>query len=566
MTQDEVRGTARTFRPSVSVLALGVAAMVFILATFTTMAVDRHRGLLGDAHLQNERLADSLEEHTKGTLRLAALTLVATAERLGREGADLAPFDPGFDSFLAALAARAPALAGIRVLDREGRYLHSHPGRPKAAIEVGDSDYFQAARTGRKGVFVGAPTVSRVNGEWVLPLSLRREGPDGGFAGVVVVVVRLAEFTGLFEAVRSRPNGSVGLFRRDDGMLLARVPVDAAMLGRLYADGPLFREHLPKAPRGSYLQVVATDQTLRQASYRAATEQGVVIGVSTAYDDVMAEWWNHLLVLVLVGGPLLLATAWATWRLYRELQHRERVERLLAYRSADLELANEELRQVARMSAHHLQEPLRTILSYSQLLVRRLGADGESGEGAEYVTFIGNGVTRMKGLLSALQRYLSLEREGGTSERVALGEVLDEVTDRMGPVLAAAAIAVEHGDLPLVIGSRDQFATLFTNLIESASAHHARSKPLSISVAAARRNDQWELTVTDSGSDQWAGRRAFDLIAPGGWGSQEPSLGLALCRKIVHLHGGRMRMEPGTETGARVVISLPMTEGRRAIE
>ena len=552
MTQFGMKGAGGRWRPSVSVMSLGMATMAFIIATFATMAIERHRSLLDEARLQNEKLADSLEEHARGAMRLAALTLGTVAERLDREGEGLAPNDPGFDRFLGTLLARAPVVAGILVLDQGGRTLHSHPEQATVTMEGGEGG---RAGSGAPGVRIGAPSVSRSNGGMVLPISLPRLDARGAFAGTVVALVRLDEFTGLYEAVRSRPNGTVALFRRGDALLLARAPVDAAMLGQTFADGPLFREHLPKASRGSYLQVVATDRTLRHASFRSVAEQGVVIGVSSADADVMVVWWRHMLALAMIGLPLLLASAWVTWRLYRELQHRERVERLLAFRSADLELANEELRQVARMSAHHLQEPLRTLLSYSQLLVRRQGGSAD-GEAAEYVTFIGHGVTRMKGLLTALQRYLALERED--AEPIALAEVFDEVVDRLGSSLAAAGITVRRsGDLPVVLGNRDQFAVLFNNLIESAAAHHDDTHPMSISVSAELRQAEWLLTVVDSGADRWAGRRSFDLIAPGGWGASEPSLGLALCRKIVHLHGGRMHMEPGTEGGARVLIVLP---------
>lgn len=552
----------KQIKESVAVVMFGAMVVLFIAATFGYMAWTRHDTLIDDHRLENERLAESLAQNATGTLRQASIVLDILNERLDREGI-LRPFDPRFDSFLATLIRQVPVMAAIRVINPDGSYRHSFPEHPAATVRVADRDYVQAHQSGFSGLFIGAPIISRVNGEWVLPMSIGRHDRDGHLSAVLAVMVRLDQLNAVYDRLRPRPNGAIGLFRTD-GLLLARGPFDAELIGRNFANGPLFRTQLPQGPRGSYLQVVATDNTLRLASYQALDEFSVVVSVASAYDDVLAIWHGHARLLAAIAIPLALAVIAVTIGLYRQLRQREHFEGLLARRSADLELANEELRQVAQISAHHLQEPLRTILSYAQLLVRRTTTPDPTE--SEYLDFIRAGTERMKGQLQALQRYLAVERKADLT-RVALGRVLTDTIERLRPEIEAAGAAVHVGPLPEIRGDVQQLASLCHHLLLALLALRLPAARQTIEVSAVRTQDGWQMrwTANNTAPPVSDGEIAFPMMEPGngnGNGHPDaPTLGLALCRKIVHLHGGRMWADTQVDGVARLVLDLPAITG-----
>lgn len=294
-------------------LVAGAAVAAAILAAFALFAwlwLDRMRA---EQLAAEERLADSFEQHARSTLSLAALALAAVEERLTREGRRPA-FDPAIQTMLASLMERAPGFTGLRVVDGEGRYLHSWPDRPVSGTRVPDRDYFYVHREASPGLFVGKPVISRVTGEWVLPISIGRQDGRGRFNGVVVSVLRLADFLQPYSAA----GATVSLFRLHDGVLLARSPMAPELLGENRAGDPLFRQHLPKGPRGSFAAPASHDGKAHHTSFRALPDWDVVVAVSTADDDATIAWATALrpwAALTLSLAFAALAGGWMAGRL-----------------------------------------------------------------------------------------------------------------------------------------------------------------------------------------------------------------------------------------------------------
>lgn len=551
------RDKAPRLRPSTLVVLLGAMAALFVLSTFATMAWQRRGDLLLDRQTNNERQAETLAEHMGGVFRQSGLVLTAISERLERERG-IAPLDPGFQAFMAALARQAPEIAAIRVLSPDGRYLHSYPERPDETVMAGDRDYVKIHRDGYNGLFLGRPIVSRVNGALVLPVSMGHRAADGTLTAVVAAMIRADRLNALFDTVRPRPNGTIALFRTD-GILLGRGPANDSMTGQDFSDGPLFKTHLPSQPQGSYTDVVATDQRLRQASYHTLNDFPVVVSVSGLYDDTMAVWREYLATLAAIGLPLVGVVMAVTWVLHRQLRERERFQRLLARRTADLELANEELRHVAEISAHHLQEPLRIVLSYAQLLIRNTQG-GDSGNVGEYVDFIRSGVIRMKGQLDALQRYLAVE-QCRPHQSVSLSRLMTEAIEHLSPQIANAEARVEHRQLPQIRGDRQHLTSLFHHLLSAILGRRRAGSRQTILVSAERDGEMWHLlTVTDNTDiDFGEAETSFPVLDAGNVGAQAggPTLSLALCRKIIHLHGGHMWAESTDAGETRLHLFLP---------
>lgn len=544
-------------RVSTVIVLMGVLAVLFIAATFGFLAWERRAGLLRESQVGNERLADTLAEHISGVFHQSSLVLSMVGERLERERS-AAPHDPAFHAFLGTVTRQAPLVTAVRVVTPAGQYLHSHPERPPEGVQVADRDYIQAHLQGEAGLFIGRPIVSRVNGERVLPVSRAHRGADGKLVAVVAVMIRLSQIDSLFESIRAKPNGTVALFSAD-GVMLGRGPANPSLMGKDFSQGTLFRDHLPNAAMGSYTAVVATDGRMRQASYRRLPEFPAVVSVSTLFDDTMAEWYRDCRGLALVALPLILATVAITWALHRQVAARERFQRLLARRTADLELANDELRYMAEISAHHLQEPLRTVVSYAQLLVR--SAQGiDNPQQMEYLEFIRKGVQRMKAQLDALQRYLGMG-ECRPYQSVPLSRMLAGTTTLLGPRLAAQDARVVAGDLPAVMGDPQHLSGLFHHLVSALLERRRPGGRQTIRFDAERDGEHWHLTVTADNTDIdfGDGETSFPLLPAGNSpeGGRSSTLSLALCRKIVQMHGGNMRAETTPDGHSRLHLLLP---------
>lgn len=544
-------------RISTAIVLMGVLAVLFIVATFASMAWQRRDGLLHDSQSGNERLADTLAEHMSGVFHQSSLVLAMVGERLDRE-AGVAPHDPAFRHFLGAVTQQAPLVTAIRVVTPGGRYLHSYPERPPTDVLVADRDYIQVHLQGDTGLFIGQPIVSRVNGERVLPVSRAHRAPDGRLVAVVAVMIRLSQIDTLFESIRHKPNGTVALFSTG-GVMLGRGPADPSLMGRDFSQGILFKRYLPEAPMGSYTAVVATDGKMRQASYRRLSAYPVVVSVSTLFDDTMAEWHRDGRKLALIALPLILATAAITWALRRQTLAREHSERLLARRTADLELANDELRYMAEISAHHLQEPLRTVVSYAQLLVRSAG-DVENPQQIEYLEFIRKGIGRMKEQLDALQRYLGVN-ECRPHQPVPLSKALAGTAALLEPRLTAQEARIVTGDLPAIMGDPQHLSGLFHHLVSALLERRRPGARQTIRFDAERDGVNWHLTVTADNTDIdfGDGETSFPLLQSGTAheGCRSSTLSLALCRKIVQMHGGNMRAETTGDGHSRLHLLLP---------
>jgi nitrogen-specific signal transduction histidine kinase len=547
-------------RASTSVVILGALVVLFIIATFSAMAWQRRDDLLRDGRNNNARLADTLAEHANGLFRNSALVLAMVGERLEREShlSSHQDHDPVFQAFLAKLLQQAPMVAAARVISPEGVYLHSYPERPPEGVVVADRDYVQVHLNGGSGLFLGVPIISRVSGKLVLPVSQAYRDSQGRLQAVLAVMIHLDEVNALFESVRQKPNGTIALFGAD-GTMLGRGPMDSKLIGKNFAQGALFKEHLPKAPSGSYTSVVATDGKLRQASYRQLSGIPAVVSVSTLYEDTMSEWHEYIAALAAIAVPLVLAATVITWALHRQLVHRERFERLLARRTSDLELANEELRYMAEISAHHLQEPLRTVLSYAQLLVRKASDGGVEGL-EEYLGFVRSGVERMKSQLEALQRYLGVT-QCRPLVQVNLSRVLAETIDLLEPRLKAAGAVVEAEGLPRIMGDRQHMSGLFHHMLSAILERRRPNTHQTIRIWPLREEGMWHLTVSADNTDIDFGESetAFPVLGAGSTPEKGDGavLNLALSRKIVQMHAGRMWAETTGDGETRLHVLLP---------
>ncbi|WP_339106263.1 PAS domain S-box protein [Haloterrigena salinisoli] len=224
-----------------------------------------------------------------------------------------------------------------------------------------------------------------------------------------------------------------------------------------------------------------------------------------------------------------------------------------------LEESNERLEQFAYAASHDLQEPLRMITSYLQLLEKRYD-DAFDEDGEEFLEYAVNGAERMREMIDALLEYSRIETQGDPFEPVDLNETLEDVLADLQVQIVESGAEVMVEDLPHLEGDASQLRQLFQNLLDNAITYSGDEPPL-IHVDADRRGDKWVISVEDNGigiepDKQERVFTVFDRLH-----SREEydgtGIGLALCQRIVKRHGGEIWVESEPGEGATFSFTLP---------
>jgi light-regulated signal transduction histidine kinase (bacteriophytochrome) len=229
-------------------------------------------------------------------------------------------------------------------------------------------------------------------------------------------------------------------------------------------------------------------------------------------------------------------------------------------RTRELQESNDELQQFAYVASHDLQEPLRTITSFSQLLEAkyrgRLDNDAD-----EFIGFIVSSSRRMTDLINGLLALVRLRKTGQPVTPVSFEKLLKDAEVSLQASIRESGARIEHGALPDLVVDQLQFVQVFQNLISNA-IKYKRNEPPVIRVEARRDSSNWIISVSDNGSGfkQEFAERIFGLFQRLHLRSVEGTgMGLAIVRKIVERHGGRIWAESKEGVGSTFFFSLPVS-------
>jgi len=303
------------------------------------------------------------------------------------------------------------------------------------------------------------------------------------------------------------------------------------------------------------LQQTGLDLPFAVVSGHIGEETAVALMKAGAHDYLMK---NHLARLAPVVEREL-----GEARMRRE---RRRGEEKLRLSVQDLARSNAELEQFAYVVSHDLQEPLRMVASYVQLLDERY-KDQLDSNAHEFIAYAVDGATRMKRMITDLLTYSRIGKNGKEIAAVGCEAALGQACADLRACITEAAAEISHGPLPTVPGDAAQFTHLFQNLIGNAIKFRSQAPPR-VHVSAEQNGEEWVFSVRDNGiglDPQFADR--IFLVFQRLHGREDypgTGIGLAIARKIVEGRGGRIWVESEPGKGATFRFSVPASHPEAA--
>jgi len=267
----------------------------------------------------------------------------------------------------------------------------------------------------------------------------------------------------------------------------------------------------------------------------------------------------------------------ANRELQSQISERHKAEQALSQLNAELETrvmertselarSNEELQRFAYVASHDLKEPLRMVSSYLQLISKRyqgrIDADGDA-----FIGYAVEGATRMKELLDGLLECSRVDTAGSSFDVVESGTALQRAVDILQVEIDETDGRVTHGEMPQVMADQVQLVQVFQNLIGNALKFHVKGREPRVHVQAEVCGGEWRFSVSDQGIgiDPKHAEEIFHLYQRLHTREEYPGMGigLAICKRIVERHGGRIWVDPRAGGGSVFSFTL-VRPGERA--
>ena len=312
---------------------------------------------------------------------------------------------------------------------------------------------------------------------------------------------------------------------------------------------------------------VAKQLAARQASARRIRNLAVLIGVAsgllTLFVYASFAYWSRRLL----HGEAEAARSLFEQKALLEvtLAERERAEQQLRQRTEELARSNRDLEQFAYVASHDLQEPLRAVAGPLQLLQRRY--EGQLDARAdEFIGHAVDGATRMQALIDDLLTYSRVGRLEDPKQPVSAEQSLQGALKNLAVVIEETGAEITHDALPVVQAISTQLTLLFQNLIGNAIKFRHKERAPQIRIGAEAAGGHWRFSVTDNGigiADQYFDR-IFVIFQRLHTRREYPGtgLGLALCKRIVEHHGGKIWVESTPEEGTTFFFTMPRATER----
>lgn len=455
---------------------------------------------------------------------------------------------------------------------------------PENGLDISGRAYFKRliAPGPVPRLVVGYPVTGQATNRRSLHLVRPLVNGEGKLTGGVAAAINPDVFARFLETVMVDPDGAAAMIHID-GPMIARAPDHQGKFAMNIANSDLFKIWIPRARQGTAQLISKADGNDKIIAYRVLDDYPLVVTCGISRKVALADWRRLALIETILAAALIAVILYWAWRsdlssgqmlaYGRQLEQavEARTHELAAARddaarhARRLEKVNTELHRMAMVTAHHLQEPLRPMVSYSQLLEQRLRS--QDHETLDMLTFIRQAAVRLKALLRDFQRYVSALTDRPHVARVDSADVVRAAAQDVARHLGVAALTVEFGDLPAVDADPALLREVFRELLGNAAIHRGRAAAAHVAVACLREPQGWVFHVVDDGPGippdlrervmqvfENAARRDADATG----------LGLPLCRLIVEAHGGELLIDANPQgRGTAIRFRLPVADSAR---
>lgn len=241
-----------------------------------------------------------------------------------------------------------------------------------------------------------------------------------------------------------------------------------------------------------------------------------------------------------------------------DVTERVRAEEALKKTLEALERSNQELEQFAYVASHDLQEPLRMVSSYTQLLAQRYRGELDA-DANEFIGFAVDGANRMQQLINDLLAYSRVNTRGGPFDPTDCSTALGRARANLSVAIEESGALVTNDDLPTLWADKTQLVQVFQNLIGNAIKFRGEQPPR-VHVSARQEGDEWLFSIRDNsiGIDAQYFERIFVIFQRlHGREHTGTGIGLAICQRIVERHGGRIWVESEPGKGSIFYFTIP---------
>ncbi|MHC8353738.1 sensor domain-containing diguanylate cyclase [Pseudomonas sp. LB3P81] len=321
----EQAGTRLKVRSAVVLL---VAVSLSLIAIVIWEAWNSRQYHLHDKEVAMSNLAQTLASQAQATIKQADTLLFTLVERLENEGLSPARL-PHLERLLSAQRSELRQLHGMFVYDETGRWMANSNGAVIPDANNADREYFIFHRDHPdRGPHIGPSIRSRSSGEWIMTVSRRINHADGSFAGVALATIYLNHFLSLYDSIDMGRNGVINLIA-DNATIVVRRPFNEAEIGTSLANGPLFKQLLPKGNSGTAMVQSVVDGVVRVVGFRRVEGYPLIVFAALDKDEVLASWRQETLLSAGIVALLLGFLGVLGYRLINLMKQQNRIQEQL---------------------------------------------------------------------------------------------------------------------------------------------------------------------------------------------------------------------------------------------
>lgn len=540
----------------------GVAVIAMVWGAIV-WDLDRERShVLGMAEGDTANLARAFEEHFLRTVAGLDQTLLYLRAEYERS-----PENFNLNASVANAAILRRVSVQIARIGADGILADSNVTN-FARVDLSDREHFRVHLRGGDALFVSKPVLGRASGRWSIQLTRRLETRDGEFDGVLVISLDPEYLSNFYASFDIGADAAVLVTGRD-GVVRAGAAASPVLGRQLPEDlvAAVFSNG-----QGSWSAAGPLDDLKRIGSYRVVSGLPLAVLVARSQKDVLAPHLKTVRGYLLVGGGLTVLLGAVVALLFSLVRRQEMIASDLTVKKAELIESRNRLRRyvadlerIAEVSAHDLQEPLRRVVSYAQLLSKH-AENVLDEEGRGYVAQVVEGAQRVRKLVQDLEAFVAVDHLPPVAELTPAETAMAVATRRLAKDIEASGATLVVDALPKVAADRHSLAEIFSQLVDNALRYRARDRKPIVHVTARREGDLVLVGVRDNGigieQRHWA--RVFEIFHRLRGVDDKPGtgMGLAIVRRMVERLGGRIWVESVPGEGATFWFTLPTVVGQ----